>query len=535
MKLKIFIPFLFLIFLSNCSENVPPVSTSVKDQILYIGNGTEPKDLDPHTVTGVPESKIILALIEGLVIRHPEGLDPLPGVAERWDISNDGLIYKFYLREEAVWSNGDPVVAEDFVYAWKRMLMPSLGSKYPDMLYDVECAEDFNLGKVEDFNCVGVKALDPKLLEVKLRNPAPYFLRLLSHYTTRPVHQPTIEKHGEIDSIGNQWTRPGNFIGNGPYVLEDWQLNKIIKVKKSPNYWDADKVTIQEIHFFPVDNVTREDRMFRSGQLHVTSTVPQEKVEVYKEEYPDNLKINPYYGTYYYRFNTDRKPFDNKLVRKALSLSIDRERITSKVLKGGQLPAFSFTPPDPLNYFPPTKLDFNPEKAKQLLAEAGYTKENPLSFELLYNTSEGHQILAQALQQMWRENLGVQVSLVNTDWKVYLSRQSSGDFDVARAGWIGDYEDPKSFLDMMVTGRGNNQTGWSNKAYDDLLIKAANSSSQDQRFAYMYQAEEILMDELPIIPVYTYTRIYMLHNTIKGWSPNMLDSHPYQYVRIEEN
>ena len=191
--------------------------------------------------------------------------------------------------------------------------------------------------------------------------------------------------------------------------------------------------------------------MYRSGQLHVTSTVPQEKVEVYKEEYPDNLKINPYYGTYYYRFNTNRKPFDNVLVRKALSLSIDREKITNKVLKGGQIPAFSFTPPDPSNYFPPTKLDFNPEQAKELLAEAGYTKENPLSFELLYNTSEGHQILAQALQQMWRENLGVQVSLVNTDWKVYLSRQSSGDFDVARAGWIGDYEDPKSFLAVSYT------------------------------------------------------------------------------------
>jgi oligopeptide transport system substrate-binding protein len=282
-----------------------------------------------------------------------------------------------------------------------------------------------------------------------------------------------------------------------------------------------------------VDNATREDLMFRAGQLHVTSTVPLEKVPVYTKEYPDLIHIDPYYGTYYLRVNVKKEPFDNKLVRKALSLSIDRKEIVENVSKGGQLPAFSFTPPDPNSYYPPTSLEFNPELARSLLDEARISKEKVPTFELLYNTSEGHQKLAQAIQQMWKENLNIDVQLTNTDWKVYLSRQSIGDYSIARAGWIGDYVDPKTFLDMMVTGRGNNQTGWSNSEYDDLLVKAAQSPSQDERFKNFYKAEKILIDELPIIPIYTYTRIYMLNQDVKGWSPNLLDTHPYQFVYLE--
>ncbi len=530
----------FLLFLSlpllflSCGPSESPVSRAHLDSILYMGNGSEPQDLDPHVVTGVPESHILMALLEGLVVRHPEGLDPLPGVAETWDISSDGQTYTFNLRSTALWSNGDSVTAHDFVYAWRRMLTPSLGSKYPDMLYDVVNAEKFNKGLIKDFDLVGVKAMDDKTLVVTLENPATYFLGLLAHYTTRPVHKPTIEKFGQIDTIGSQWTRPGNFIGNGPFTLDQWKLNKVLIVKKSENYWDAKSVKLKEIHFFPIDNTSREDLMFRAGQLHVTSTIPPEKVEVYREEYPDNIHIDPYYGTYYYRFNTEKKPFDNKLVRQALSLALDRRQIVDKVSKGGQSPAFSFTPPDPNSYYPPTSLDFNPQKAKELLREAGYEDGTFPSFELLYNTSEGHQKLAQAVQQMWRVNLGINVTLANTDWKVYLSRQSVGDFSVSRAGWIGDYHDPKSFLDMMVTGRGNNQTGWSNSEYDNLLIEAAKSTSRTERYGLLYEAEKILMEELPILPVYTYTRIYMLHESVKGWNPNLLDSHPYQFVSIEK-
>ena len=521
-----------LFFLSACSESIKPIDTAVEDQILYIGNGTEPQDLDPHIVTGVPESKVLMALLEGLVIRNPDGPNPLPGVAEDWTISRDGKTYIFNLRNDATWSNGDSVTANDFVYAWNRMLMPSLGSKYPDMLYDLVNAEEFNKGIITDFSKVGVKALDDFTLEVILKNPAPYFLELLCHYTTRPVHQATIESFGNMDTAGSQWTRPGNFVGNGPFLLDRWELNKVIVVKKNPTYWNSSVVRLNAIHFFPVDNASREDLMFRSGQLHVTSTVPPEKVESYQVKYPQNIQIDPFYGTYYYRFNTQKAPFDNKLVRQALSLALNRTLIVEKVTKGGQDEAFSFTPPDPETYFPPTTLEFNPAKARSLLEQAGLS-DTSLSVDLLYNTSEGHQKLAQAIQQMWKTELDIDVTLTNTDWKVYLSRQSIGDFQIARAGWIGDYIDPKSFLDMMVTGRGNNQTGWSNKEYDNLMIAAANSTSQEERYGNFYEAEKILIDEMPVIPIYTYTRIYMLHEQVKGWGDNLLDSRPYQFVYLE--
>ena len=521
-----------LFFLAACSESIKPIDTAVEDQILYIGNSTEPQDLDPHIVTGVPESKVLMALLEGLVIRNPDGPNPLPGVAEDWTISRNGKTYIFNLRKDATWSNGDSVTANDFVYAWNRMLMPSLGSKYPDMLYDLVNAEEFNKGLITDFSKVGVKALDDFTLEVILKNPAPYFLELLCHYTTRPVHQATIETFGNMDTAGSQWTRPGNFVGNGPFLLDRWELNKVIVVKKNPTYWNNSVVRLNAIHFFPVDNASREDLMFRSGQLHVTSTVPPEKVESYQVKYPQNIQIDPFYGTYYYRFNTQKAPFDNKLVRQALSLALNRTLIVEKVTKGGQDEAFSFTPPDPDTYFPPTTLEFNPEKARSLLEQAGLS-DKPFSVDLLYNTSEGHQKLAQAIQQMWKTELDIDVILTNTDWKVYLSRQSIGDFQIARAGWIGDYIDPKSFLDMMVTGRGNNQTGWSNKEYDNLMIAAANSTSQEERYRNFYEAEKILIDEMPVIPIYTYTRIYMLHEQVQGWGDNLLDSRPYQFVYLE--
>ena len=529
--IKLFFLLVTLVIVS-CGEDVTPVEQSIESKILYLGNGTEPKDLDPHTVTGVPESKILMALLEGLVIRNPDGTEPIPGVAKSWKVSKDGKEYIFSLRE-AFWSNGDPVTAFDFVYSWKRVLMPSLGSKYPDMLYDIVNAEEFNKGLIGDFNLVGVKAVDEKTLQVNLKNPAPYFIELLAHYTTRPVHKNTIEKFGDIDTLGNQWTRPGNFVGNGPFTLEEWKLNQVIKVKKSENYWDAKRVKLNEIHFLPIDNVTREDFMFRSGRLHITGSVPTEKIEVYKSENPELINITPYYGTYYYRLNINKKPLDQKLVRKALSLAIDRKKITDKVAKGGQIPAYSFTPPDPNAYNPPTRLDFDPEKAKKLMKDAGFEGDNLPTIELLYNTSEGHQKIAEALQQMWKQTLGIDIVLTNTDWKVYLDKQNTGDYEIARAGWIGDYQDPKTFLDMMVTGRGNNQTGWSNIDYDEYLILAANSTSQAERFSYMYEAEKILMDELPIIPIYTYTRIFMKHPSVKGWNPNLLDSHAYQFISIE--
>lgn len=534
MKLRNLFYLSVVLFFASCGNSESIVDSALKDQILLLGNGTEPQDLDPHTVTGVPEHKILLSLMEGLVTRHPEGKGSVPGVAERWVISEDGKEYTFYLNKKAKWSNGDSVTANDFVYSWKRILMPSMAALYADMLYVVKNAEAYNRGEIGDFTQVGVKAIDDFTLKVSLNNSTPYFLALLSHYSTWPVHKPTIEKFGEIDTRGTKWTRPENFVGNGPYLLAEWKLNDVIIVKKNPLYWNADIVTIKEIRFYASDNDTTEDLRYRAGQLHLLNTVKITKIQSYKTKYPDQIHIDPYFGTYYYRINTQREHLKDKRFRQALSYAINRKEIVETITRGEQAPAFSFSPPDPANFYPSTKLEFNPSKSKELFKEMGYgvSKELP-KLEILYNTSEGHQKLAEAVQSMWKEYLGLEVELVNVDWKTYLDREKNADFLISRAGWIGDYPDPNSFLDMMVTGRGNNKTSWSNLEYDNLIKKAASATSTNLRNSYFDKAEHILMDELPLIPIYTYTRVYLLHPSVKGYYPNILDTHPYQFLRLE--
>lgn len=522
--------------LPSCSgDKKDNASVETKTQILHFGNGTEPQGLDPHVVTGVQEFNIISALLEGLVNEDPKTLEPMPGAAESWTISEDHKTYIFKMREGAKWSNGDPVTANDFVYSWKRLITPGLASEYAYQLFYLENAEKYYKGEIDDFNEVGVKAVDDMTLEVKLKNPVPFFLSLLFHHSLFPVHRGTIEKFGKIDSRVSKWTLPGNFVGNGPFVLKKWELNQIIVVEKNPLYWNASIVKLEEIHFYPIDNEQTEERMFRSGRLHVTNTIPPEKISVYKEKSPEFLKIDPYMGTYYYLLNTLRKPFDDPRVRKALAMSIDRNQIVEKITKGGQMPAYAFTPPDTMGFTPKTAIPYDIEAARKLLAEAGYP--DGIGFpesELIYNTLESHRKIAVAIQQMWKKALNIDITLSNQDWKVFLDTQRTMDFSISRASWIGDYPDPNTFLDMWVTDGGNNHTGWSNKKYDDLITKAAETIDREERYGYFQQAEEVLAEEVPIIPIYTYTRVYLLRPEVKGWYPNILDHHPYQYVYLDE-
>ena len=529
--------FLFItLLLIGCSSGTTPIDDAVEAKILHYGNGTEPQGLDPHIVTGVPEHHLLLALCEGLTSSNPRGGESLPGSAASWDISDDGKVYTFYLQENGKWSNGDEVTAEDYVWSWQRILTPSLGSQYPDMLYYVQNAEEFHNGTIDDFSNVGVKALDSKTLEVTLKEPTPFFLGLLSHYSTWPVHKPTVLKHGTMDDRNGQWTRPGNFVCNGPFNLKTWELNKKIVVDKNPLYWDADIVELNEIHFYPISNEMTEERMFRAGQLHVTSTFPSNKCEPNIQEINPNIKIHPYMGTYFYRFNTANEALDDVRVRKALAYSIDRQKIVESVTRCGQIPAYSFTPPGSNGFYPDTKIPYDVDLARNLLKEAGYDsgEEFPV-LEILFNTSEGHRKVALAIQQMWQQNLGINVELVNQDWKVYLSREMIGDFQVSRAGWIGDYEDPNTFLDTMRPNRGNNKTRWDNYEFDDLLAKANATLDQEERYKILMEAERLLIDEMPIAPIYTYVRVYQLHEDVKGWYPNILSHHHPKYIRIERD
>jgi len=539
MTKKINILSITLIFLIGCSENISPVDSGLEKQIYHHGNGSEPQGIDPHIVTGVPEHHILISLCEGLTIPNPnpKGSDGyIPGTAESWSISDDGKEYIFKLNKNAKWSNGDPVTADDFVWSWKRILTASLGSQYPDMLYYLVGAYEYHNGQIDNFDEVGVKAIDTHTLKVNLKNPTPFFIGLLSHYSTWPVHKETVLKHGDIDDRNGEWTRPGNFVCNGPFQLKTWELNNKIVVEKNPHYYDASMVRLNEIHYYPVSNVMTEDRMFRAGQLHLTSSMPTQKCPIYIEEKNPNLKIDPYMGTYFYRINTENETLNDVRVRKALAYSIDRQLLVDKVTQCGQIPAYSFTPPGSNGYQPSTEIPYDPVLAKQLLAEAGYSSDNPFpKLEILFNTNEGHRKVALAIQQMWQNELGIEVELVNQDWKVYLSREMVGDFQISRAGWIGDYEDPNTFLDLMRPNRGNNKTGWENMEFDALVEEANTINDQEKRYELLNEAEKILIDNMPIIPLYTYVRVYQLSPDVKGFNPHILDHHHPKFIYLERD
>ena len=539
MTKKINILSITLIFLIGCSENISPVDSGLEQQIYHHGNGSEPQGIDPHIVTGVPEHHILISLCEGLTIPNPNPKGSngyIPGTAESWSISDDGKEYIFKLNKNAKWSNGDPVTADDFVWSWKRILTASLGSQYPDMLYYLVGAYEYHNGQIDNFDEVGVKALDTHTLKVNLKNPTPFFIGLLSHYSTWPVHKETVLKHGDIDDRNGEWTRPGNFVCNGPFQLKTWELNNKIVVEKNPHYYDASMVRLNEIHYYPVSNVMTEDRMFRAGQLHLTSSMPTQKCPIYIEEKNPNLKIDPYMGTYFYRINTENETLNDVRVRKALAYSIDRQLLVDKVTQCGQIPAYSFTPPGSNGYQPSTEIPYDPVLAKQLLAEAGYSSDNPFpKLEILFNTNEGHRKVALAIQQMWQNELGIEVELVNQDWKVYLSREMVGDFQISRAGWIGDYEDPNTFLDLMRPNRGNNKTGWENMDFDALVEEANTINDQEKRYELLNEAEKILIDNMPIIPLYTYVRVYQLSPDVKGFNPHILDHHHPKFIYLERD
>lgn len=498
--------------------------------VINIGNGAEPKDLDPQIVTGVPEHNILFNVFEPLVGKDPKTLDPIPGVAESWTISSDGRTYTFKLRANAKWSNGDPVTAQDFVYTWTRMLDPKTACEYAQQGYYIVNGKEFNTGKLKDASQLGLKALDDHTLEVKLVNPTPFFLSLLYHHTLYPVHKATIEKYGA------RWTRPENFVGNGAFTLDKWEMNKVITLKQNPYYWDKAGISIVQANYYPVEKQDTEEKMFRSGELHITNEVPLEKIPTWQKDTSGAYQQHPYLGTYFYWVNVNKPPLDNKLVRKALALGFNRKNIVEFVTRGGQLPGTIFTPPGTAGFQPRPQMPEDESRlaeAKDLLKQAGYPDGKGLpTIEILYNTSDAHKKIAEAMQQMWNKNLGVDVKLFNQEWKVYLDALRSHNFQLSRSGWIGDYNDPNTFLDMFVTGSQLNNAGYSNKKYDDLIAAAAKEQNKQRRLAIFQQAEDILLDDLPVIPIYIYTRVYLKSPVVKGWNPNIEDIHPLKYVSI---
>ena len=518
-----------------CSNGESNVMQGNRDGILHFGNGAEPQGLDPHVVTGIPESNIVSALFEGLAVKNPYTLESEPGVAQRWDISADGLVITFHLNPEAKWSNGDAITAADFAWSWQRALSPAMGNQNAYMLYPIENAEAFATGTLDDFNAVGVKALDNHTLQVRLNAPTPYFIQLMSHQSTYPVHRPTIERFGKATDRFTPWTRVENIVGNGPFRLQDWQLNRRIVVQKSDTYWDRERVQLNGIAFYPTENISSEERMFRVGQLHYTQVIPLDKIPVYRAM-PSSPYVNaPYLGTYFYLLNTNKPPLDDVRVRQALAMAVDRERLNNTVLHGSNIPAYSITPPGTLGYQPPKVFDYDVQRAKQLLTEAGYPDGVGWpGLEITYNTSESHLKIAVALQQMWQDALNIDVTLANQEWKVYLDSVDQMNFQMARRGWIGDYVDPNSFLDLFLCGGGNNNTGFCDPRYDNLIKQQApRAVTREERYAIFHDAETRLMEQMPIVPIYTYTSNHLIHPSVQGMPSNLMDSVNFKYVALD--
>lgn len=491
---------------------------------LVFLNGAEPETLDPALITGQPEGRVANALFEGLLSFDQSGR-PQPGAAESWELSGDGKVYTFRLRDGLLWSDGAPLTAGDFVASWRRTLEPSTASEYAYQLHYIKNARAFNEGELEDFSSVGVSAPDDRTLRIELENPTPFFLDLCAFTTLLPAPVRVIGRHGD------DWIKPGNLVGNGAYVLESWRLNDRIRLRKNPHYWNAANVAMETIDIIPVSKANTAFNLYASGQADLMmdkGLVPPALLSEIKKR--GDFHAAPFLGTYFLRFNCAKGPFTDERVRRAFSLVIDKPSIVGRITRAGELPADSFVPPGAGGYVPMgCGGGRDPEEARRLLSEAGFPggKGFPM-VTYLYSEGELNEAIAVELQGMWRRELGVNVQLLRQEWKVYLRSLSTLDYDIARSSWVGDYPDPNTFLDMFVTGGGNNRTGWSDPEYDRLIAAAAAELDPAGRYEILRQAEKILVcDQMPVCPLYFYVGIQLYDaERLGGIEGNVLDEHP---------
>jgi len=587
-------------------EQLPPAD-------LTFCNGTDLKTIDPATVTGQPEGRVVDALFEGLCRRHPKTLAPIPGLATHWTVSDDLKTYTFYLRNDAKWSDGSPITAADFFYSFQRFLHPETAAEYayqiwyvknakryttkkPEIgeqvevelprepnvkntvrgkvllgtlrktetrkvqekkemvdvvVYDVEiagtvrrfCSHDkiavegsgieLNAWTMPSFDLVGIKIdeRDPNrpMVILTLENPTPFFLDIIAFYPFGTVSRKCLETHGSP-----QWTRAENLVSSGPFRMEFRRIRDRVRLVKNEHYWNRNAVQLNSVDVLAVEGDATMLNMYLTDACDWVTNVPPAASKVLLETRPDEYRPEPTLGTYFYRFNVKRKPFDDPRVRRALSLAIDRKAIVDHITKTGQKPANSLVPPGILGYEPAEAAPGDLAEAKQLLAEVGFPGGAGFpSFEILYNTQETHKLIAESIQDRWKRELGINVGLKSLEWGTYQDTVRQGKYDTARASWIGDYADPNTFLDMFQTGNENNQTGWSNTEYDKLIAAAASEADPKIRFGILRDAEKILMNELPIAPIYFYVSKDMVRTYVKGFHTNLRDEHPLWALSVD--
>jgi oligopeptide transport system substrate-binding protein len=500
-------------------------------QVLRRGGGAEPESLDPHRAEGVSSSNTLRDLFEGLIGEAPDG-SLVPGAAETWTTSADGLTWTFRLRADGRWSNGDPVTAADFVFSLRRSVDPATLSEYSAILAPLRNAESVIAGELPP-SALGVRAIDARTLELQLAAPTPYLLGLLTHSSSYPVHRPTVEQYGLA------FARPGRLITNGPFTLAEWTVQAHIRLRRNAAFRGNADNAIDEVWYYPIENADAELNRYRAGDLDLTYALPTRQLDWLRANLAQELMITPYLGSYAFGFNVTQPPFrGDPGLRKALVLALDRDILTSRVSRAGELPSYGWVPPLP-GYRSPqpdwarwTQAEREAE-ARRLYAAAGYSADRPLRMQLSYNTDNNHRRLCTAMAAMWREVLGVETGLLNQEWQVFLqNRRERIDTQVFRYGWIGDYQDPYTFLEILHSKHGLNDMGYANPAYDELLAKAAAEADGVRRFDLLAAAEELLLTDLPVLPLYIYVSKKLVKPWVAGLKPNLLEHHYSHHLRI---
>ncbi|MDE9452335.1 oligopeptide ABC transporter substrate-binding protein OppA [Xenorhabdus bovienii] len=496
---------------------VPPGTQLADKQEIVRNNGAEPASLDVHKIEGVVAITIIHDFFDGLVDTNKDG-KIVPDLAENWD-TKDYKTWVFHLRKGIKWSDGTPITAHDVVFSWRRLTDPKTVSPYGSYLANASVvnAKDILAGK-KKIEALGVKALDDATVEVKLEKPVSYFLQVLAFPILNPISEKVVEKYKD------KWTQPEFFVSSGPFKLSEWVVNEKIVGVRNSYYWDNKNTVVNKVTYLPISANTAELNRYLAGEIDITLTIPLESFSSLRKEIPSQVHISPYLSTYYYSFNNKKPPFNDPRIRKALSLALDRNIIANKIVAQGQIPAYTLLPKGigGFNLKQPDYASWTQakciEKARQLLNEAGFNKSNPFKFNLTYNTSEIHKKIAIAAASMWKKNLGVIANLQAQEWKVMLDNEHEGKFDVVRAGWIGDYNNPMSFLNIFTSENTNNTSLYANKSFDDLVKKAENTNDQ----ADFQQAIDLFTEDAPIIPVYYYVNAVLVKPYIGGYYSDMM-------------
>lgn len=500
-------------------------ASATQSAILNFHLNFDPEYLDPGLISEDAGNQIAQALYEGLVQHRAEDLTIEPALAERWEQSEDQRSYLFHLRPGIRWSDGTPITAHDFVFAWERVLNPATASKTAFLLYHIKNGRPYNQGKLTDAKQLGVQAIDDTTLQVTLENPTPFFMQLILNPAFLPVPRHVVAKHGA------DWVKPAHFVTGGPFLLQEWTPYKWIRVAKNTKYWAAERVHLDQIVFHIVEDQETSLKMYDAGTLDIIWQAPPAKIAALKAR-PDFI-VAPYASVYYYHINVEAPPMQQQALRQALGLAIDRQILTKQFLHDVQVASPNMVPVGIAGYPYAEGLAFNPERARAVLKEAGVDPAKLPTITVQYNTLDLHKTIAEVLQQMWKQHLGITVQLQNQEWKTLIKTYNTRQYQLGRYGWVADYVDPNSFLEIWMSDSTENHTGWANADYDRLMHAAAREADPQQRFARLAEAERILLREAPVLPLFTHARTYLLKPQVKGYYPTLRNTHPFKYVWIE--